>query len=216
MMKRFGIGRATTISTCIGVFMVIFVLSTGVGWAQDKATAYPAGLDDPSIELEELQLRLIPLTADQLDSLAAAWQEQARAAAQATVDKSFEIRSAEGTETEALREKRLVLLKERGLIFEKFLAVVSSLEAKGGDPAKVALLRDYISAIRSEEKSRTDAPRICRQLPEVAGLARGRSWGSAFASPSSPARCSACSSSPGSCAPGREVPSTEYRTFPSF
>jgi hypothetical protein len=61
MMKRFGIGRATTISTCIGVFMVIFVLSTGVGWAQDKATAYPAGLDDPSIELEELQLRLIPL-----------------------------------------------------------------------------------------------------------------------------------------------------------
>jgi small conductance mechanosensitive channel len=154
------------ISAGLGVFVMVCALSTGVGWAQDataeepaaeapqdKAAAYPPGLDDPSIDLEELQLRLIPLSADQLGSLAAAWQEQARAAAQATVDKSLEIRATEGTETEALREKRLALLKERGLIFEKYLAVVSSLEAKGGDPAEVALLRDYISAIRIEEKS---------------------------------------------------------------
>ncbi len=167
MMVRFGMGRATATNACIGVSMIVFALSTGVGWAQDAKTeepaveavkdmaaAYPAGLDDPSIGLEELQLRLIPLTADQLSSLSAAWQEQARAAAQATVDKSLEIRAAEGTETEALREKRLVLLKERGLIFEKFLAVISSFEAKGGDPAKVALLRDYISAIKIDEKSR--------------------------------------------------------------
>ena len=140
------------ISAGLGVFVMVCALSTGVGWAQD-APAYPAGLDDPSIDLEELQLRLIPLSADQLGSLAAAWQEQARAAAQATVDKSLEIRATEGTETEALREKRLALLKERGLIFEKYLAVVSSLEAKGGDPAEVALLRDYISAIRTKEKS---------------------------------------------------------------
>jgi small conductance mechanosensitive channel len=166
MMKRFFLGKATAISAGLGVFMMVCTLSTDVSWAQDAtaeepaaeaaqdmATAYPADLDDPSIDLEELQLRLIPLTADQLGSLAAAWQEQARAAAQATVDKSLEIRAAEGTETEALRQKRLALLVERALVFDKFLAVVSSLEAKGGDPAEVALLRDYISAIRSEEKS---------------------------------------------------------------
>jgi small conductance mechanosensitive channel len=154
------------ISGGLGIFVMVCALSTTMGWAQDATaeepaaeaaqdmvTTYPASLDDPSIDLKELQLRLIPLTVDQLDSLAAAWQEQARAAAQATVDQSLEIRAAEGTDTEALREKRLALLEERGLIFEKFLAVVSSLEAKGGDPAKVALLRDYITAIRSEEKS---------------------------------------------------------------
>ena len=97
------------ISAGLGVFVMVCTLSTGVGWAQDAtaekpaaeaaqdmATAYPAGLDDPSIDLEELQLRLIPLTADQLGSLAAAWQEQARAVTQATVDKSLEIRAAEG------------------------------------------------------------------------------------------------------------------------
>ncbi len=157
----------TGIRAGLGVFVMLCALSTSVGWAQDAtaeepaaeatqgmATAYPAGLDDPSIDLEELQLRLIPLTADQLGSLAAAWQEQARAATQAAVDKSLEIRAAEGSETEALREKRLALLEERGLIFEKFLAVVSSLEAKGGDPAKVAALRDYLSEIRNQEKWR--------------------------------------------------------------
>ena len=157
----------TAISASLGVFVIVCVLSTGAAWAQDAtaeepasdaakdmATAYPAGLDDPSIDLEELQLRLIPLTADQLGSLAAAWQEQARAATQAAVDKSLEIRAAEGTETEALRKERLALLEERGLIFDKFSAVVSSLEAKGGDPAEVAALRDYLSAIRIEEKSR--------------------------------------------------------------
>jgi hypothetical protein len=64
------------ISAGLGVFAMVCALSTGVGWAQD-APAYPAGLDDPSIDLEELQLRLIPLTVDQLGSLAGAWQEQA-------------------------------------------------------------------------------------------------------------------------------------------
>jgi small conductance mechanosensitive channel len=167
MMKRFFLGKATAISAGLGVLVMVYALSTGASFAQDTtaekpaaeapqdmATVYPAGLDDPSIDLEELQLRLIPLTADQLGSLAAAWQEQARAATQAAVDKSLEIRAAEGTETEALRKKRLALLEERGLIFDKFSAVVSSLEAKGGDPAKVAAMNNYLSAITKEERSR--------------------------------------------------------------
>ena len=70
------------ISAGLGVFMMVCTLSTGVGWAQDATTeepaaeaaqdmvtAYPADLDDPSIDLEELKLRLIPLTADQLGLL---------------------------------------------------------------------------------------------------------------------------------------------------
>lgn len=167
MIKRIIHGKAAAISAILGLSVMVCALSTGVSLAQDAtaeepaaeaaqdmATAYPAGLDDPSIDLEELQLRLIPLTADQLSPLAAAWQERARAATQAAVNKSLEIRAAEGTETEALRKNRLALLEERGLVFDKFSAVVSSLEAKGGDPAKVAALRDYLSAITREERSR--------------------------------------------------------------
>ena len=166
-MKRIGFGRATSISAAGGVFVVACLLSTGAGWAQDvtaempgaaaaedTTTAYPAGLDDPTIELEELELRIIPLTADQLAPLSAAWHEQARAATQAVIDKSLEIRAADGAGTEALRQQRLALLAERELVFEKFSTVISSLEAKGGDPAEVAAMRSYLSAVTIEGRSR--------------------------------------------------------------
>lgn len=154
-------GHVIPIIAGLGIIMIVCALWSGMGWAQDvpaEATqdvtpTYPAGLDDPSIDIEQLQLRLIPLTLEQLRPLAAAWQERAREAAQATVDKSLELRNAEGAEEEALRQERLELLEERGLIFDKFSAVVSSLEAKGGDPAEVAVLRTYVSAITRQETS---------------------------------------------------------------
>ncbi|MEJ2309121.1 MAG: mechanosensitive ion channel family protein [Gammaproteobacteria bacterium] len=166
-MKPFGLGKITTFNAGLGVFVMVCALLAGMGWAQiavaeepasevaqEKETPYPAGLDDPSIDLVELQLRLIPLTAKQLGPLAASWQDQARAATQAAVDMSLEIRAAEGAEAEELRKERLALLDKRRLIFEKFSAVLSSFETKGGDPAEVEAMRAYLSAITIEERSR--------------------------------------------------------------
>jgi len=165
-MSPFELGRSPTISAGIGLIAVLFTLLSGIGWAQDgtaelpadavaeqTATPYPADLDDPCIDLDELELRLIPLTLDQIGPLAKAWQEQARSAMQAIVDKVLEIRAAEETETEGLREQRLALLEERDRVFEKFSAVISGFEAKGADPADVAALRDYVAAITREERS---------------------------------------------------------------
>ena len=169
-MKRFGLGKLTGISTGLGVFVMVCALLAGMGWAQialaeeaapeaaqETETSYPAGLDELTIELEELQLRLIPLTAEQLGPLAATWQEHARTATQAAIDKSLEIRAAEEADAEELRKERLTLLDERKHIFEKFSAVVSSFETKGGDPAEVEALRAYLSAITMEERSRATA-----------------------------------------------------------
>jgi small conductance mechanosensitive channel len=167
-MHHFGFRHATKFSACLSVFVLAGVLSTGAGWAQEVVTddpvpeavpepapAYPANLDDLAISVEELQLRLIPLTADQLAPLAAAWLEHAKAATQANIDKRIEIRAAEGSETEdALRRERLALLDERELVFEKFLTVISSFELKGGDPAEVAAMRAYLSAVEVEGRSR--------------------------------------------------------------
>jgi small conductance mechanosensitive channel len=102
-----------------------------------------------------LELRLVPLTADELAPLAAAWQDQARAAAQAVIDKSLAIRAADGTETEtdALRKERLELVEERDRIFEKASVVISSLEAKGGDPGQVETMRAYLSAVIAAGRS---------------------------------------------------------------
>ena len=173
-MMHFGLGRVTTISKGLTVFVMLCALLAGMGWAQivvaEEATpeatqeaaqktepSYPAGLDELTIELEELQLRLIPLTAEQLGPLAAIWQEHARTATQAAVDKSLEIRATEEADAEELRKERLTLLDERRHIFEKFSAVVSSFETKGGDPTEVEALRAYLSAIAIEERSRATA-----------------------------------------------------------
>jgi small conductance mechanosensitive channel len=166
VLKRSQLGMMTMINGILGALVLVSVLAAGVVRAQDataevpvpqaaenESPAYPAGLDDPSIDLEELELRLVPLTLDQLRALAAAWQDQARTSMQALIDKVLEIRSAEDTDAEALREERLALVEERNLVFEKFSAVVSDLEAKGADPAEVKALRDYITAIRKEERS---------------------------------------------------------------
>ncbi|MGD8439643.1 MAG: hypothetical protein PVG53_03860, partial [Holophagae bacterium] len=90
-MQHFGLRQAATISAGLGVFLLASVLSTGVGWAQEVAAddpvpeavpepapPYPADLDDLSISVDELQLRLVPLTADQLAPLAAAWLDHAQ------------------------------------------------------------------------------------------------------------------------------------------
>jgi small conductance mechanosensitive channel len=122
--------------------------------AEPEAGAYPSVLDDPSIALTDLQLRLLPLTVGELSALAAAWQEHARSATQAVVDKSIEIRATDGAAAEPLRAERIALLDAREESFAKLAAVVSSLEGKGGDPAEVARYRTYISAVTDEEASR--------------------------------------------------------------
>ncbi len=125
--------------------------------ASEEPPAYPPALDAPDIPLEELQIRLVPLTADELAALALAWQGLARDATQAVVDTQLEIRAQGEAAPEALRDQRLALMEERAGIFEKFAAVVSSLDGKGGDPELVENLRGYRSAIAVEETSRMDA-----------------------------------------------------------
>lgn len=140
---------------CMAGYSPVYAQEVSAGSAKSSSEpSYPPGLDDPAIDLEELQLRLIPLTLDQLRPLASAWLALASDATQAAVDKSLEVRAlAEGPAQKALRGERLALLRERGDVFERFQAVVTALEVKGADPAEVAELRTYVEAILSREAS---------------------------------------------------------------
>jgi len=79
---------------------------------------------------------------------------RAHAAKRAIGDVSLEIRAAEGAAAAPLREERLALLAERAPVFDRFAAVVSSLEAKGADPAEVQGFRGYIAAVAVQETFR--------------------------------------------------------------
>jgi small conductance mechanosensitive channel len=117
------------------------------------APTYPSRLDDPSIGLEEFRLRLLPLTADELQPLAEAWRDRAKDATQAVVEQMVRIRDEGSDATEAQKQARSTLVEQRKAIFDRYAAVVSSLETKGGDPDLVSQLRTYQKAITVEEKA---------------------------------------------------------------
>jgi len=123
----------------------------GAEGAAADAPAYPAGLDDPAIALDELRFRLLPLTIDQLTPLAQAWRDNAQAITQEAVDLTLRVREADPETVDDLKQRRKAVQQEREALFEKYAAVVSSLEGKGGDPALIERLRTYRVAITVEE-----------------------------------------------------------------
>ena len=120
--------------------------------ATDPPT-YPSRLDDPDIGLDEFRLRLLPLTSDELEPLAEAWRDRAKDATQAVVEQMVEIRDVGSDATEEQKQARSTLVEQRKAIFDRYAAVVSSLEAKGGAPDLVSQLRTYQKAITVEEKA---------------------------------------------------------------
>jgi len=174
--RAFGAGPARVAGRWLRLALALVLLSgaAGLASAQDAAEApadapadaaaeapaeppaFPPGLDARDMSLEELQLRLLPLTVDELGALAAAWQGNARALTEQAVEAQLAGRAAEpGTpEAEALAAERQALLEARGEAFQKYAAVIASFAAKGGDPAVVESLRAYRSAISVEETQR--------------------------------------------------------------
>ena len=118
--------------------------------------AFPPGLDALDMPLEELQLRLLPLTVDELGALASAWQGNARALTEQAVEAQLAARAAapDSAEAEAFTAERQELLEARGDAFQKYATVIASFAAKGGDPAVVESLRAYRAAISVEETQR--------------------------------------------------------------
>jgi len=130
--------------------------------ATDPPT-YPSRLDDPDIGLDEFRLRLLPLTADELEPLAEAWRDRAKDATQAVVEKMVEIRDEGSDATETQKQVRSTLVDQRKAIFDRYAAVVSSLETKGGAPDLVSQLRTYQKAITVEEQANLTPAEIIDQ-----------------------------------------------------
>ena len=129
-----------------------------------ETPSYPPRLDDLNIGLAEFRLRLLPLTEDELIPLAEAWRDKAKDATQAVVEQLVLIRD-EGTDaTEEQKQARSALVEERKAVFDRYSAVISSLEAKGGDTALVTQLRTYKSAITVEEKANLTTTEIMNDV----------------------------------------------------
>ncbi|MCA0938299.1 mechanosensitive ion channel family protein [Salipiger pacificus] len=116
-----------------------------------------AALTDPSIPSEELAIRSLPLTAEEMGQLALAWQNMAKGMTKAVVEEQLAVLAKESSgETEVPRERLTQLVELRNNAFENLSTVVDGLEAKGGDAAEVARFRAYRAAIHVDETQRAD------------------------------------------------------------
>jgi len=130
---------------------------------EDAGPQLPAAVLNPQIDPLELDLRLVPLTKDELAALAVEWQSIVKAKTEELMDQQIKISQSEGAAEEAARERLTELSQERKALFDKYSKVVSAWEKKGGDEAEIATFRAYRNAILVEETRTADYKTLLKQ-----------------------------------------------------
>jgi small conductance mechanosensitive channel len=138
----------------------VFCSAVGAQEAEGKDGNISTEILAPDIPLDELALRLTPLTVSELAAAAEAWRGivkektkevvSAQIAAQAAAQEDQESAAAEA------RERLAGLVAERGSLFDRYSTVIDSWEKKGGDETAIAEFRAYRNSIIVEETRTAD------------------------------------------------------------
>jgi small conductance mechanosensitive channel len=166
-------GSARACAAFLATLLVAFTLALGAARAQegDAAAEAPPPLPEAVVSadtpLDELTLRLNPLTAEELQSAADEWLGIVKERTEALVDAQVEAMSDDAAVAEAARDRIVELGDQRDQMFRKFSVVVDALEKKGGDEAAVTKYRQYRNAIVVEEVRTADLQTL---------LAQAQSW----------------------------------------
>lgn len=107
----------------------------------------PVTISDPAITTQDLKVKLVPLTAEEVEVEANAWRQMVRDTAMLAAEKQLEVRHHEGEDAEkaTLQEELDELKLAEGRLLERLGFVLDSWEAKGGDPEA---MRNYTIALR--------------------------------------------------------------------
>jgi small conductance mechanosensitive channel len=149
---------------------LVWVTLLALPRAQDAEAppAPPARVVDPSIGAEELALRLVPLTSDELGAVADAWLGIVKAKTQEVIDAQIAVATADTAGAAAARARVVALVEERKPLFDNLSAVLTSWEKKGGDEARIAAMRAYRASVLVEETRGTDVQTLLHRLREWA------------------------------------------------
>lgn len=126
----------------------------------EEAPAFDPRLLLAGTDPEVFELLLQPLTADELEALAAEWQGIARSRTEALVDARVAAIDG-GGELDAAEADALT--QARNLAFARYSTVLDQWEKKGGDPATVEAFRTYRRSIAIEEQRNADVETLLRR-----------------------------------------------------
>ena len=116
----------------------------------------PDAVTNPAISLDELEIRLVPLTRDELAALAEVWRDIVRTKTTEAMEGQLAVNAAKGAAADAARERLIERTTERKDIFDRYIAVIDAWELKGGDEAAIEDFRIYRLAIRADQFKSTD------------------------------------------------------------
>ena len=149
-------------------FLLLTVSAPVQAQDEDKAKAeIPLALQqDLTVEhtVAELQLLVAPLTVAQLGTEAEEWQSYVQSSMSRIASLKVAAMNAQGPELDQIHEQINEASAVRTELIEKFLMIVESMEAKGGDPEQVALYRNYITGAVASEFQATDMKTILSQV----------------------------------------------------
>jgi small conductance mechanosensitive channel len=147
----------------VGLTLTMLFLVTTLAWGQEadtEAPNVPQAILSSEIAIDELALRLTPLTVAELAAAAEAWREIVKDKTNEVVAAQIAAKRAEGddqqAEAQGARERLAELVAERGSLFDRYSTVIDSWEKKGGDETAIAEFRAYRKSILVEETRTAD------------------------------------------------------------
>ena len=144
-----------------------FFASSGLG-AQEKAEAAGGSAAIPDLgtqhSIEEVQLLVVPLTLDQLQSEADEWQQYVQQAMAEIANLKVAALSAEGEKLDALHEQINHLTDDRSVTIEKLRLIIDSMASKGAPAETTDPYRQYISGAIASELQATDLKTTLSQV----------------------------------------------------
>ncbi|MCW8126373.1 mechanosensitive ion channel family protein [Microbulbifer halophilus] len=166
---------------------LVFLIASGWVWAQqddpsseqktaesateqkadagEKPTpAIPERIVDPSIGIDELTLRLIPLSKDELATAADAWFSLYKDKTQEMMEAQLKLAGASGETVPAAREALVAIGSEREAVGQSLGTVLRNWERKGGNADKIKEYRAYRSAVVMAQTRTADPGTIWRRI----------------------------------------------------
>jgi small conductance mechanosensitive channel len=133
------------------------VLAPAVTATRGDSSSLSDAVTNPAISLEELGIRLMPLTRDELAALAEVWRNIVKGKTRETMEDQLAVTAADGAAADVASERLIEHAEELSDIFDRYSAVIDAWDLKGGDEAAIEGFRTYRLAVQAGQIRSADA-----------------------------------------------------------
>lgn len=136
----------------------VSLLFAAPSYAQEEAAApqIDAAVIDPNVDLQNLAIMMVPLTATELVEVANKWQGNIQSELAEIAKVNLAVVSATDAQSDALRDELIKLTEEQAVLQTKYESVLEAWQSKGGTPEELQPHYDYLRGIKASALQAND------------------------------------------------------------